>query len=426
TPEHETPEATYLEIPVSRDRAANAAILTVGGRKVVLKPGVWSPWVKLEFNLRMPWFLPDNTVAGIGRFYLQEVAPNFRLYISPINFNPADPAGPISEPKDFAPKLASAVGPFTTTGFKEDFATLRNRVFNDDEFLKQATFVLEERLRLWEHAIQNYDDGLLFFYFSSSDLQSHMFWWHGDDEHPSRPPEQAAHYFGVIRKLYQRLDQVVGDLYDRYGGLATIIVMSDHGFANFGWQFDLNTWLLQSGYIAPGNCTSILGDEVDWSQTKAYGLGINGLYLNLKGREANGCVEPGREADELVEALTARLLRVEWLDKPVIRNVYRASQVYSGSALAFAPDLIVGYHRGFRASWDTCLGGVNPTGDAISPNKDAWSADHCVDALEVPGVMWCSKPIRGQNPALVDLAPSILAEYGLETPATMTGRNVIG
>jgi predicted AlkP superfamily phosphohydrolase/phosphomutase len=419
------PEATDLEITVHRDRETNAAVLVIGEKRVVLKPGQWSKWTRLEFDLRTPAFLPTKTVNGIARFYLQEVAPNFRLYVSPINVNPAEPVSQISEPKSFAPDLASALGPFATTGFKEDYSARRNNIFNDDEYLKQATHVLEERLALFEHAVQNYDDGLLFFYFSSSDLQSHMFWWQGEEEHPSRPPEQAAHCFGHVKKLYQRLDAVIGDLYDRYGAVATIIVMSDHGFANFGWQFNLNTWLLQNGYVFPGGCTSVLG-EVDWSETKAYGLGINGLYLNLKGREPHGCVEPGREAEELIEALTTRLLRVEWLDKPVIRNVYRASQVYFGSAGALAPDLIVGYHRGFRASWATCLGDMDPTGEAITPNKEAWSADHCADALEVPGVMWCSKPIRGQNPALVDVAPSILAEYGLDTPATMTGRNVIG
>jgi predicted AlkP superfamily phosphohydrolase/phosphomutase len=165
--------------------------------------------------------------------------------------------------------------------------------------------------------------------------------------------------------------------------------------------------------------------NADWSRTRAYGLGINGLYLNLKGRERDGIVEPGREAEELIAEITHRLVEgTKWNDRPVIRNVYRSSQVYAGDATALAPDLIVGYHRGFRASWATCLGDLEEA--TISPNKEAWSADHCADALEVPGVMWCSRPIRGQNPALVDVAPSILAEYGLPTPPTMTGRNVLG
>jgi predicted AlkP superfamily phosphohydrolase/phosphomutase len=425
------PEPIRTVLKVHRDRQSNAAVIQIGNERVVLKPGQFSRWVRLTFTMSTPKFLravpsflfPD-TVTGICRFYLQEVAPNFRLYVSPINVDPRDPAVQISEPPSFVTKAAGALGPFYTTGFQEDHKARTNGVFNDAEYLQQATLVLEERFKLLEYAIQNYDDGLLFFYFSSSDLQSHMFWWTGDDPHPSRAPAEAAKYFGHVKRLYQRLDAIVGDLYDRYGSAATIIVMSDHGFANFGWQFNLNSWLRDWGYLNPSECSSIM-QNADWSRTRAYGLGINGLYLNLKGRERDGIVEPGREAEELIQELTTRLVEgTKWNDRPVIRNVYRASQVYAGDATALAPDLIVGYHRGFRASWATCLGDLEV--DTISPNKEAWSADHCADALEVPGVMWCSKPIRGQNPSLVDLAPSILAEYGLPTPPTMTGRNVLG
>jgi predicted AlkP superfamily phosphohydrolase/phosphomutase len=424
------PTPIEMDIPVHRDAAANAAVIQVAGKRIVLKPGQWSRWTRLEFKMSTPRFaravpsalLPD-TVSGICRFYLQEVAPNFRVYVSPININPAEPAVPISEPSSFITDVSKKIGPFYTTGFQEDHKARTNGIFNDDEYLKQATLVLEERFRLLEYAIQNYDDGLLFFYFSSSDLQSHMFWWSGDDPHPSRPPEQAAHFFGQVKRLYQRLDTVIGDLHERYGSVATLIVMSDHGFANFGWQFNVNSWLRDWGYLNPSECTSIMSN-VDWSRTKAYGLGINGLYVNLKGRERDGIVEPGKEAEELIEELTNRLVEgTKWNEQPVIRNVYRASQIYTGDATAFAPDLLVGYHRGFRASWATCLGDLEE--QTITPNKEAWSADHCADALEVPGVMWCSKPIRGANPSLVDLAPSILAEYGLSTPPTMTGRNVL-
>ena len=85
--------------------------------------------------------------------------------------------------------------------------------------------------------------------------------------------------------------------------------MSDHGFANFGRQFNLNSWLRDWGYLGPAECTSIMKD-VDWSQTIAYGLGINGLYLNLKGRERDGLVEPGEEREafliELIDAARGR------------------------------------------------------------------------------------------------------------------------
>jgi predicted AlkP superfamily phosphohydrolase/phosphomutase len=339
--------------------------------------------------------------------------------------DPAAPAQKMSEPKSFVTGLSERLGPFATTGFQEEYSARKNKVFADDEFLKQAGMVMDERLALFERAVDDYDDGLLFFYFSSSDLQSHMFWWDSDEKHPIRTPPEAKKYYGHVQRLYQRLDKVVGDLLDRFGGSATIFVMSDHGFANFGRQFNLNSWLRDHGYIQPRECTSIMQD-IDWSATTAYGLGINGLYLNLKGRERDGFVEP-KDAEEKLQEIKERLedeVPREYNERP-ISTVYRADKVYSGGATALAPDLIVGYARGYRASWATCLGELTP--EVLLDNDSAWSADHCADALEVPGVLFCNRPFRRwwrRNPALVDLAPSILAEFGLPAPSSMSGRSI--
>lgn len=416
------PQPVSVEFLVHRDKAANAAVIEIQGRRILLEPGQWSRWTKLAFTLDTPAFVPDKAVSGIVRFYLQDVSPKFRLYVSPVNIDPSAPAVPVSEPPTFVEDVSDKLGLFYTAGFQEDHKARTNGIFVDDEYLKQAGIVLDERLALFEYAIENYDDGFLFFYFSSSDLQSHMFWWNGDERHPTRSGPEAKRYFEHIRRLYQKLDGIIGDIYDRYGSRATIFVMSDHGFANFGRQFNLNSWLRDAGYLNPHECRSILSDA-DWSRTKAYGLGINGLYLNLKGREQDGIVEPGDEQETLLRQIKEQLEAVRDIDgRPVIRSVYRSDQVYSGDATALSPDLIVGYARGYRASWATCLGDLTP--EVLLDNDAAWSADHCADALEVPGVLCCSQTIRKQDPSLVDIAPSILAEFGLATPATMTGRSV--
>jgi predicted AlkP superfamily phosphohydrolase/phosphomutase len=414
------PENTAaVEFQVHRDREANAAVIEVQGQKVVLRAGQWSRWTKLHFDL--PWY-DLSRVSGIVRFYLQEVAPHFRLYVSPVNMDPSAPAQKMSEPDSFVRDVAQHIGLFYTTGFQEDYSARKNGVFTDDEYLRQAGIVLEERLTLFDRAVDDHDDGLLFFYFSSSDLQSHMFWWDSDDQHPIRTDDEAKKCFGHVHRLYRRLDRVVGDLLDRYGSRATLFVLSDHGFANFGRQFSLNTWLREFGYLGPPNCTSIMRD-VDWTVTSAYGLGINGLYLNLKGRERDGIVEPGEKAEQLLAELKERLeAHRDDNGEPVIRSVYRADQIYKGDATALAPDLIVGYRRGYRASWATCLGDLDS--EIVFDNNLAWSADHCADALEVPGVLFCNRPLRAASPSLVDVAPSILAEFGLPTPAGMTGKSI--
>src|SRR5262249_15236649 len=148
--------------------------------------------------------------------------------------------------------------------------------------------------------------------------------------------------------------------------------------------------LRELGYLGPPEARSILHD-VDWSQTVAYGLGINGLYLNLKGREPEGIVDPGDQREALLMELKGRLEAVtDENGQRVIRTVYRADKIYSGDATELAPDLIVGYCRGYRASWETVAGELTP--EIIAPNKNAWSADHCADALEVPGVLYCNRP----------------------------------
>lgn len=411
------PKPISVPFAVYRDRDANAALIEVQGQRFLLKAGEWTRWTKLKFPLA--WY--ESDVTGICRFYLQEVTPNFKLYVTPINIDPSAPAVQLSEPASFVKNVSKQLGLFYTTGFQEDYSARKDGVFRDDEFLRQANLVLEERLAMFDYAVDNYDDGLLFFYFSSSDLQSHIFWWTSNDKHPIRADGEAKKYFEHVRRLYQKLDSVVGDLYDRYGPKATIIVMSDHGFSNFAVQFNLNSWLRDQGYLGPPECTSIMKD-VDWSQTVAYGLGLNGLYLNLKGRERDGIVEPGDVKEALLTELAAGLEAVMYNGQRVIRNVYRADKVYSGDATALSPDLIVGYCRGFRASWATSKGDL--TDEVLMPNDSAWSADHCADALEVPGLLFSNRPIRAKDPKLVDVAPSILGVFGLDVPSSMTGKSI--
>jgi predicted AlkP superfamily phosphohydrolase/phosphomutase len=417
-----SPRPIEIEFLVHRDRDAGAAVIELQGRKIVLKAREWSHWTPLDFQLSTPWFVPTQHAQGICRFYLQGIAPQLRLYVSPINIDPAAPALKISEPESFVSGVAGQLGSFATTGFQEDYNARKNGVFDDDEYARQAGMVLEERLALLDYAVDNYEDGLLFFYFSSSDLQSHIFWWDSDDKHPFRSAALAEKYFGHVRRLYTRLDQVVGELLDRYGSQATVIVMSDHGFANFGRQFNLNSWLRAWGYLGPPECTSIM-ENVDWSQTMAYGLGINGLYLNMKGRERDGIVEPGDQREALLTEIAERLTAITDTEgQSVIRGAYRSDQIYQGNATALAPDLIIGYRRGYRASWATIQGQL--TDDILLDNDMAWSADHCADALEVPGVLFCNRAIRGGSPSLVDLAPSILAEFGLPSAPHMAGKNI--
>ncbi len=417
-----TPRPSEIEFAVHRDKKARSAVIDIQGQKILLREKEWSDWIKLDFELDMPALIPNEHLSGICRFYLQEVSPTFRLYVSPINTDPSDPATRITEPDDFITDMSEELGLFYTTGFQEDHKALTNKVFSDAEFAVQAEYVLQERLNLLDYAVRHYDDGLLFFYFSSTDLQAHMFWWDSHEKHPTRSEADAKKYFSHLQKTYAKMDEVVGNMLSLYGKQATIIVMSDHGFANFRRQFNLNTWLRDNGYIQSQNATSVLKD-INWARTRAYGLGINGLYLNLKGRERDGIVEPGEEREQLINDLITGLEAVRDVDgKQVIRKVHRTDKVFAGPETGLAPDLIVGYARGFRASWATCLGDM--TKEVLLDNNSIWSADHCADFSEVPGVIFSNRPIKRTCPAIIDLAPTILNEFGLKIPPSMQGKNI--
>ncbi len=422
------PMRTTIPFYVYRHPRDPVARIEVQGQTIVLREGEWSDWRQLDYSLDMPPFLPNAHVGGICRFYLQSVHPQFRLYVTPINLDPSQPGDQaISEPPQFVEEISESIGLFYTAGFQEDHKALSNRVFKDEEYLQQARYVLEERRRLLDYALDRYRDGLLFFYFSSTDLQSHMFWWDGEERHPLRTPEDARRYQKVIEDLYVEMDGIVAQVAQSVGPDATTLVMSDHGFCNFRRQFNLNTWLRKEGYLGPEDCKSLLnsaqGRMVDWKRTRAFGIGLNGLYLNLKGRERDGIVEPAERAALLTE-ISEKLLAVRdpATGGPVIAEVYRADKVYSGPFADKGPDLIVGYHRGYRVSWAATQGDVE--NELLSDNDSAWSADHCMAADQVPGILFSNRPLASDGPALTDLAPTILEQFKVVVPPTMTGRSV--
>lgn len=421
-------EPQYATVPFTVTRHPTNAELRIDlqDTTLVLKEEEWSEWCRVHFSLEMPPFMPAVGISGICRFYIQSVHPA-RIYVTPINIDPSDPGEQrISEPPGFVTELSDSLGLFYTAGFQEDHKARSSGVFNDAEYLTQAEYVLEERLALLDEALARYDDGLLFFYVSSTDLQAHVFWWDSTEPHPVRSAEQARKYHRVVEGLYERMDALVGRLLDRFGPQTTVMVMSDHGFCNFRRQFNLNTWLRTAGYIQPADCGGLLDAQrpVDWTRTTCYGLGLNGLYVNLVGRERDGIVEPGQR-DALLDELAAKLLAIRdpLTNDPVIARVYRTEEVYSGAHLENAPDLIVGYHRDYRASWATTLGEM--TDAVLLDNDSAWSADHCIAAELVPGVLFSNRPITRDDTSIIDIAPTVLRAFGVKKPATMEGHNFL-
>jgi predicted AlkP superfamily phosphohydrolase/phosphomutase len=391
------------------------------GPSVDLEIGRYSEWITLTFEAAL-----GVKVSGIVRFHLISVEPEVKLYMTPIHIDPAKPAMPISYPSVYAVYLARKHGPFATLGLAEDTWALNERVIDEQVFLDQAMAFCEEREKMFFDAVSRVKKGLVTTVFDTTDRIQHMFYRYLDPTHPANAGKDTVHHRDAIFEVYQRMDRVVGRLLEEAESPETVImVISDHGFTNFRRGVNLNTWLRDHGYLVlkDGNKTS--GDWfdcVDWSRTRAFSLGLTGLFINRKGRETSGIVEEGAEYAALTEEIARKLTQlVDPVDATrAIRKVEIADRCFQGPQKYDAPDLLIGYEGGYRNSWQCATGAV--TDEVFTDNTKSWSGDHCVDPAIVPGVFFCNRPIAIENPHLMDIATSVLRLFGQEPPAQMKGR----
>ena len=371
-----------VNLIVDVDPRRALARLTLGNSAAIIREGEWSDWISADFAL-----IPHlASVCGMFRVFAKQLHPRLELYVSPVNIDPVSPALPISSPPSWGQTIARESGRFYTMGTAEDTAALRQGVFTLPEFLSQTRLVFEDERRLLRYSLAHFNNGLLFFYFSVIDQNSHMLWGRHEAE---------------LLDVYRAVDECIGEVM-RAQPDADLMVMSDHGFTTFDRAVNLNTWLLHHGYLS---ITS--SGAIDWSATKAWALGLNGLYLNLADR--------ARLRDELLafrDPINGRQV-IETLVDPHA----------SPANARIAPSLIVGYARGYRASWQTALGEV-PAADEVEDNTDAWIGDHCINAADVPGVLFTSRKIRAVQPRIEDVTATILHLFAMPPAASASGHSV--
>jgi len=251
-----------------------------------------------------------------------------------------------------------------------------------------------------------------------------MFWRFLDPQSPLY--EKNAVYQDTVFKYYEKIDQIIGKTLKKLDKDATLIVLSDHGFTSFRRTVHLNRWLLDNEYLFlkgdKNRCKEFL-EDIDWPKTRAYALGFGGIYLNKIGREYYGIVNE-YEVQNLKEAIIKGLeeFRDPENGKKVIKAIYAQEDVFRGPYINDAPDLFVGFNVGFRASWQTAIGGVPQL--LIEDNQRKWSGDHLVDPSLVPGLIFVNKKIELNKPSLVDIVPSILGLFNIDKPQEMQGENL--
>ncbi len=404
-----------------RIEGPDGATMKIDGQTIRLQRGQYTPWIKVSFRAGL-----GIKVKGICQFLLIETQPAFKLYVTPIQIDPASPALPISHPVIYSTYLAKLLGPYATMGLAEDTWGLNARILDDETFLHQCNQVDDERIAMFHDALEKVSQGLCVCVVDGPDRIHHMFWRYIDPKHPAHDGQDGPQVRDAIEQMYIRMDELVGETMDRCDDEGTmLLVISDHGCKSFRRGLDLNYWLEQNGYLKlkpDGRYQNYLRG-VDWSQTRAYCLGLAGIWLNIKGREAQGIVEPA-DAPALRAELCAKLdgLKDDATGETAINRVFDTSRIYRGPYKDDAPDLIVGYNDGYRVCWEGAVG--QPTDRLFHDNVKAWSGDHCIDPRLVPGVMFCNRRVAEENPHISDLAPTILSLFGVTVPGNMDGRSL--
>jgi predicted AlkP superfamily phosphohydrolase/phosphomutase len=391
--------------------------LSLDRKKIRLRVKQFSPWIPIRFRAGL-----GVTVHGICQFYLKSISPEIQLYVSPIQIDPEKPALPVSHPLYYSVYLSKLFGRYGTLGLIEDTWALNEKILDETAFMDQVNLIHHEREQQFFHALEKTKDGVVACVFDATDRVQHMFFRYQSENHPSHTSGLSEDYRDSLEKLYVQADKLLGRVIGQTGD-ALLFVMSDHGFKLFQRGVNLNTWLREQGYLdlKPESRQRTYLQHFDWSKTRAYAIGLAGLYLNRQGRENQGIVP-----DTAVQALKAELIgRLSGLKDPetgevAIETVYDTTQIFKGPYADEGPDLIVGFRPGYRISWEAAVG---ETSDSVfSDNQKYWSGDHSIDPKQVPGVLFCNRPVQDQTPALIDLAPTILSLFGIPVPGYMDGR----
>jgi predicted AlkP superfamily phosphohydrolase/phosphomutase len=412
-----------LSIPFQITLNGDSAKVAFPDQSFELRKGEYSPWIRLSFKAGL-----RINVQGIARFMITETEPEFKMYVSPINIDPEKPPFDISYPRTYGLYLSKLLGPYATLGLAEDTWALNEEVIDDQAFLDQAYLNHAEREEMLFDALEKNREGLVVCVFDTTDRIQHMFFRYLNPNHPALRNKDQTKHETAIEDLYRRMDDLLGRISEELSDGDELIVMSDHGFKDFSRGVNINSWFCLNGYMSlKDNGAGMWLSNVDWAKTRAYAIGLGGIYLNLQGREAFGIVEPGHEEEALKKEIIAKLSGLRDRGKgskvAVTRVLDRGDAYRDGPYVKNAPDLIVCYNKGYRASWDCAQGKV--TDDVFEDNIRAWSGDHCIDPAMVPGVLFTSFKTDTKNPSIIDIAPTALSLLGVEIPGYMEGKSLV-
>jgi predicted AlkP superfamily phosphohydrolase/phosphomutase len=425
---------TRVSVPVqfALSPEGNAVTIQLAGRSETIGERQWSDWFHVKFRITAML-----SIRATCRFYALQASPDLRLYMSPLNLDPEAPPLPVSAPDSYLADLVKQYGEIKTLGWWHDTWALNEEKIDEGVFLEDLLRTDRQQAKITIDELRNDPPSLLVSVFTGTDSASHMFFRLMDPQHPRYDSELASKYGDAILRVYQAMDQTVGEIERVMKPGGTLLIVSDHGFHTWRKGFNTNTWLVENGYMAlknPGaqektyNLDQLFGQgsffpNVDWSRTKAYAVGLGQVYLNLRGREQSGTLERGPESDGLLKEIRQGLLQFRDPDtgEPVIQNVYLGADIFHGARMGRAPDLQLDFRDGYRTSWQTSLGAI-PAGIVVA-NMKKWSGDHCAsDPSDTPGIFLSNRRVSAPAPDILDIAPTVLALLSVGEPSPLDGR----
>jgi len=424
-------EDVRLPMTIHWNKAGHAATIALGDNSVHLQQGEWSKWINLDFDVNLLIRL-----HGMAQLYLIRADQELQLYVSPINWKPDQPPAPMSTPASLSADLYERLGPYRTLGWAEATWPLNEDRIDEQAFMDDLFRAFDDRAQVILQRLDTKQWDLLVGVIESTDRVQHMMWRLIDPEHPMYDRALAAKFGDSIERVYRRCDDFVGEVMSRIDETTPILIVSDHGFHSFRQSVNLNTWLVQEGYMTlqgqqPGEKKlrdlfsggGTFWENVDWSHTKAYAMGLGQIYINLRGREGKGIVSPGADSNAVQDEIASKLLAMTdpKTGARIVDAVYKASDVYKGPYFDQAAELQVGFADGYRVSWQTSLGGSPP--GLVYPNMKKWSADHgSFDYKSTEGTLISSRPVDVPDARIIDIAPTVLRYFGLPIPADIDGK----
>jgi predicted AlkP superfamily phosphohydrolase/phosphomutase len=387
-----------------------------------------------------------------------------------------DEASEFIHPRSLVPELRQAVGPI-----KLDVRFL-GFMHNDprrQQVLGELHDIDEQRFRMMLHLLDREPVEVCMVVYGSTDTAQHYFWHYADPSHFRYDPHGATVFGNAIGDVYRRLDRQIGVLMERLREDGVVMVVSDHGFGPTSSKtIYLNRYLAELGlltYLGSGTAgvgglvsNAVRGmdrrlrgalssdqkkrlarlfpnlrtkweasltafDAIDWGMTKAYCSEVlaspANIWINVKGRQPQGTVDPGGEYSELIDFLSERLLALKdpHTGRRVVERVLRKNEVYEGPYLDQAPDLLLAWWEGDGFNAKTSLPkdhGKPVVGEdpAEVSGRAEWSGTHRMDGVLAVRGSGIKVGAQVTGARIMDMAPTILHLLGEPIPDDMDGR----